>query len=411
LTIEEYVALYGAIDNVTVIFSAPSAPFSAPHGGMIPFVPESPTFDHELLWYEFHLFNTLPYITDVEVTNAGTLWNVPQPWGLSADRVSGGEYIITVNVPKTADFGSYFLTVTDNSDNEESTILVVTQDINSIWIWIFPLVMFLLTVGLWGYADHVNDSGKNPSAVVLLIAGGVFTLGIGLLMVLDITGYWATGIVPMGLIFGAVALGSGDVRSSIKRHKRTIKKVFTGLIMISMIFGFSALAVTSIATYTVSPASITASPGEKITVNFYSDDAEITKNDTSISIVKTDEETPYSVYWTYTKNVADDKLSGSFVITIPAKAATGVYTITIREGEIWSKSVSLYVPEDAGLNWMILMSLILVGGLFLGALALGWAHVKRTPTFADNAGLIAVGFAGAMMWLLAALYYLGYWTI
>lgn len=404
LTIPEYVAEYGSIDMFDIYFY-PEGGIELNEKNPINFLPPPPDVDHECLLYELHLFNFIPNIQSVVVTDSE---QYPQAWGVKWSRVSGGDFTVSIDVPANVDLGSYFLTVTDTNDDMGYTTLSVVEKSNSIWVWIYPIVAFILMAGMFGVADVLNDSGKNTTATIGAVALGVVFAVLGTLFVLQITGYWDIGLLPIAAVGIA---GRNNIKNTIIKHKKLIRQGCAIACVSFAVIGVSMIAIqNAAATYTISPEDATKEAGDTLTVTFTSTEDIFESNATHITILKVDEESPFAVYWTSTKTISDDGLTGHYVIHIPDGATAGTYTITISSGEM-SKTITLYIQQDAGLNWMILMTLTISGLFFVGVMILGWKSVKKTKTPLDDEGLIVLGLAGAGELILAAAYYLGYWTI
>lgn len=393
----EYIEMFGSIDNLTISFYSAYAT----------------TESIETLLYEFHLFNARPYIDTVVITNEAG--DQTLAWGTDTEQ-DGSVVTLTVSIPATATAGAYFVTATDNLGNTDTTTLRVSEnlvtDSNNI---IITLLCIIGGGALLATAGILANSKKDWEGVVVLTVVGVIVLGYGVIRALDTAGYipagWPgygfAGFIPVGLV-GLCTKKDEDGKRRF--GKKALALGLAGVLALCVLMPLAS------ATNTVTPANRTSNQGDVVTFTLtsdaetgYYDEEEITVSIYKVDVVLS----PIEVFWTYTVTVSEDELTATVRITIPSGAAAGTYTVEIDQPqEDVNEEVTIYIPEEQGLNLPILFTMVL-GGIVLAFVfpALSWAAVKKTKGKADDAFVIIAAVLGVLMLVGAAAYYFGYWTL
>lgn len=404
MSVEAYVAEFGAIDNITVIFDS-AGPFNK---GAAPM--DLPDFDREMNWYEFHLFNVEPVVSNVAIIDEE---GYTQAWGITTTDTGDASWRINLDVPGTAPAGNYFLVVYDGEQANDSTVISVVVPTNNIWVWAYPVVSFLVGIGLIGAADILADTKTNKVTVVLLVAIGAIMFFIGAVMVTDILGYTAIGIMPAALVALGGAAKRDELAASCRRHRSKIRAALAlGLVFGLAFIGAASCVKAAASDYAITPDSETAQAGDRLTFTVTSENADLDEDNITVNIQKVDESSPFNVHWTYTVTVNDDADAATIRVTVPEGADAGTYTITVTQTtEQFTLYATVYITSEAGLNWMIFGFFLLTGLSFVAIWALGWKYVKKTKSKFDDAGLVMVCVAGVCFIALAIAYYFGYFSI
>jgi len=402
-TVADFCDQFGSIDNITIEIQG-SEDLMIPDGSAIQ--------DYKnVLIYEFHLFNQEPKISSTSIADTQ---GFPQAWGLSSERVSGGSWIITVNVPSTTENGAYFLNVTDTLGNKDQTTITVEQNKQNINSWIYFVIFLLLTIGVGALTAILEDSGKNKVFVVVGVAGTVVLAAVDIFVLSEIFGFTHIGLFSAGMIVLGLFGFSGHSKTKevLRKHKKTATKVFGFMIVASFVIG--AFAVAS-ATYKTSPKSISAEAGDIVSITVYDTTGGLNATYTKVyAIQKVDTETPYYVFWYSKTTVADGKESANISITIPASADAGTYTVDVAmDRERTIESSTIYIKEAQGKNFNILAFFEFFAIIFsvVGLIAWGWTQGTKTKKD-DSAGvgaLIILGFVAVAFMLIGFAYWFSWW--
>jgi len=193
----------------------------------------------------------------------------------------------------------------------------------------------------------------------------------------------------------------------VRKHKKVIAAfgIITCLAFVASIVPYAMATTNEI---TISPDSITAKPGDKVSFTYKSSDLVLNTTWFITSVQKVDTDTPFSVHWTTTYTLDTAKLNATVKITIPESADVGTYNVVVYCADMGTEYATIYIAGEPSINWQIFGFFELTGVIFIGILALGWGHAKKTRTLADDIALICVGVAGLAFILIGIAYLMGW---
>lgn len=168
---------FGSIDNITIMIDTKG---DAGHFCNI---------------YEWHLFNLMPYVIGYGIINQD---NISQAWSIDVTNydyilIEANEYLFALTVPTNANIDNYFFWVVDNKGNFDYVTIQIVKTNNDIWRWAYVVIPVLIGIGLVGGADLLMDTKTNLITVIGLTAIGITFIAVGVMIALDISGYWHFG--------------------------------------------------------------------------------------------------------------------------------------------------------------------------------------------------------------------------
>lgn len=193
--------------------------------------------------------------------------------------------------------------------------------------------------------------------------------------------------------------------------KNSNKIIMSLMVVFGFIFMAGICSSYVIGKTTTTPEMVSIDKGDSFTIKVYSSLGHMDIDNIKIEITKVDDLDLYDVYWTHTITLSLNDSVATVVIRTLDDSESGVYTINIYsvgDNYPFDSYATLTIREIPTLNWVAMFALMFVGVTFIAVGAVGYSHVKKTKTLADDIALGMVIVAGVAFIVMAIALYFGY---